>query len=103
MTYRIIEMLEYGGDFFLGFCVLCGASLVFHRSKGASLFVALAGLAFCSGAAAEFMLSRAGRVAAHVPIATWNLFFSAIGAGKHLFFFGGLALALRAMATEARR
>ena len=100
---RLVEMLEYGGDFFLGFCVLCGASFVFHRSKSAALYVALAGLAFCFGTIADVLLSRAARAGAQIPMETWSLLFDAISIAQHFVFFGGLALGLRAVAVEVRR
>ena len=100
MNYRVIDVINTGADFFLGVCVLSGAALVFYRSRRAALFIAIAGLAYCLGVGADWLL---GHTHMRVPPATIAFLYNAIGAGRHLLFFGGLALGLRAVALEAPR
>lgn len=100
MKYEVLQALDDGATFFLGFCVLVGAAFVFYRSKRAALFFAIGGAVFCLGVAAELMLSR---TTPHVAPAAMQLMFSALDTGRHLILFGGLALGLRAVAVQAPR
>ena len=100
MNYRLFEALGSGANFFFGFCVLCGAAAVYYRSKPASLWVALAGAAFCAGAVVEWMLSNR---TLGLPPATTQLIFTALDLGRHVILFGGLALGMRTVALRAPR
>ncbi len=94
-----LGFLESGGDFFLGFCVLCGAAFAFMRSPRASLFVALAGLALCVGVVLEYLFIWGSSPLLRGP--ALHLFFTVVGVGRHVVFFGGLTLALRTIARSA--
>ena len=100
MNYRVIDVLNTGADFFLGLCVLLGAAFVFYRSRRAALFIALAGLAFCIGVGIDWIVSHTSERMSPTVIA---LLFTVVGVGRHLLFYGGLALGLRAVAVEAPR
>ena len=91
--FRAIELLETAGDFFLGFCVLCGAAFVFMRSPRAALFVALAGAGLCAGVVFENLLTFV-----HMHGTAAHLVFTVTSVGRHVVFFGGLTLALRTLA-----
>ena len=94
------ELIGHAGNFFLGFCVMLGAAFVFQRSKRAALWVALGGLCYALAVPIEWFIGRAGIAMALSPM-TINLFYSFVNMGRHVVFFGGLALGMRTIAQES--
>jgi hypothetical protein len=95
------EVLGYASNFFLGFCVMLGAALVFQRSKRAALWFALAGLGYVLAVPVEYSINHVGRHAMHIDMATFQFIFTIVNMGRHVVLFGGLAMGMRTLATES--
>lgn len=80
----------------LGLAVATSAAFVYDRSKAAAGFLGLAGLAYMLG---ELVQTAMRPMWLHAERNLVSLLSAFVSGGRNLIFFGGLALALRAIAV----
>ncbi len=80
----------------LGLAAATGAAFVYDRSKAAAGFLGLAGLAYMLGELVQLVMRPMWQHADRNLVSLLSLL---VSGGRNLLFFGGLALALRAIAV----
>ena len=93
-----LEIAVTFSNLLLGLAVATSAAFVYDRSKAAAGFLGLAGLAYMLGELVQLAMRPMWRHAARNLVSLLSVF---VSGGKNLVFFGGLALALRALAVAA--
>ena len=96
MHFSALDLAVTFANLLLGLAVATSAAFVYDRSKAAAGFLGLAGLAYMLGELVQIAMRPMWLHAERNLVSLLSVF---VSGGRNLVFFGGLALALRAIAV----